>query len=69
MEITKIEPILIHVPYEHGATKPAMGSGEIRANMDAILVRVETDAGIVGWGEAFGFATTPVTIPAIERAA
>jgi D-galactarolactone cycloisomerase len=68
MEITKIEPILIHVPYEHGAPKPAMGSGEVRENMDAILVRVETDAGITGWGEAFGFATTPVTIPAIERA-
>ncbi|HSR56452.1 MAG TPA: mandelate racemase/muconate lactonizing enzyme family protein, partial [Alphaproteobacteria bacterium] len=68
MEITAVEPILIHVPYEHGAPKPAMGSGEIRENMDAILVRVETNAGIIGWGEAFGFATTPVTIPAIRHA-
>lgn len=68
MEITKIEPILIQVPYEHGAPKPAMGSGEVRENMDAILLRVETDAGITGWGEAFGFATTPVTIPAITGA-
>ena len=68
MKITKIEPILIRLPYEHGAPKPAMGSGEIRTTMDAILVRVETDAGITGWGEAFGFATTPVTIPAITHA-
>ncbi len=67
MKITKVEPILINVPYEHGAPKPPMGSGEIRTHMDAILVRVETDAGITGWGEAFGFATTPVTIPAIRE--
>jgi L-alanine-DL-glutamate epimerase-like enolase superfamily enzyme len=66
MKITKVEPILINVPYEHGATKPTMGSGEIRTHMDAILLRVETDEGITGWGEAFGFATTPVTIPAIN---
>ncbi len=68
MKITAIEPILIHVPYEHGAPKPAMGSGEVREKMDAVLLRVETDAGITGWGEAFGFATTPVTIPAIRHA-
>jgi L-alanine-DL-glutamate epimerase-like enolase superfamily enzyme len=68
MKTTKAEPILIHVPYEHGAPKPPMGSGEIRTSMDATLVRVETDAGITGWGEAFGFATTPVTIPAIKEA-
>ncbi|MDX1485405.1 MAG: mandelate racemase/muconate lactonizing enzyme family protein [Alphaproteobacteria bacterium] len=68
MEITSVEPILIQVPYEHGAPKPAMGSGEIRTHMDAILVRVETDGGVTGWGEAFGFATTPVTIPAIREA-
>ncbi|MEE9195043.1 MAG: mandelate racemase/muconate lactonizing enzyme family protein [Alphaproteobacteria bacterium] len=68
MKITKVEPILIHVPYEHGAPKPPMSSGEVRTSMDAILVRVETDKGITGWGEAFGFATTPVTIPAITKA-
>ncbi|MEE8214503.1 MAG: mandelate racemase/muconate lactonizing enzyme family protein, partial [Alphaproteobacteria bacterium] len=68
MKITKVEPILIHVPYEHGAPKPPMGSGEVRTSMDAILVRVETDKGITGWGEAFGFATAPVTIPAITKA-
>ena len=67
MKITKVEPILIKVPYEHGAPKPAMGSGEIRTTMDAILLRVDTDEGITGWGEAFGFATTPVTIPAITK--
>ena len=66
MKITKIEPILIAVPYEHGAPKPTMTSGGIRTAMDALLVRVDTDEGVTGWGEAFSFATTPVTIPAIR---
>ena len=68
MKITAIEPILIKLPYEHGAPKPPMGAGPVRETMDALLLRVETDKGITGWGEAFGFATTPVTISAIENA-
>jgi L-alanine-DL-glutamate epimerase-like enolase superfamily enzyme len=40
--------------------------GPIRATMDALFVRVDTDDGVTGWGEAFGFATVPVTIPAIR---
>lgn len=66
MKIVKIEPILVKLPYEHGGPKPPLGMGEIRATMDALFVRVETDDGLVGWGEAFGFATVPVTIPAIR---
>ncbi|MEE8515986.1 MAG: mandelate racemase/muconate lactonizing enzyme family protein [Alphaproteobacteria bacterium] len=66
MKITKIEPIAIAIPYEHGAPKPPMSSGGLRTTMDALLVRVDTDEGVTGWGEAFGFSTTPVTIPAIR---
>jgi L-alanine-DL-glutamate epimerase-like enolase superfamily enzyme len=66
MKITRVEPILVRLPYEHGAPKPALGMGPIRATMDALFVRVETDQGITGWGEAFGFATVPVTVPAIR---
>ncbi|MFM2128837.1 MAG: hypothetical protein RL477_383 [Pseudomonadota bacterium] len=66
MKITRVEPILARLPYEHGAPKPALGMGPMRATMDALFVRVETDEGITGWGEAFGFATVPVTVPAIR---
>jgi L-alanine-DL-glutamate epimerase-like enolase superfamily enzyme len=66
MKITRVEPILVRLPYEHGAPKPALGMGPIRATMDALFVRVETDDGVTGWGEAFGFATVPVTMPAIR---
>ncbi len=66
MKITAVEPILVRLPYEHGGPKPALGMGPVRATMDALFVRVDTDQGITGWGEAFGFATVPVTVPAIS---
>ena len=55
MKITHIEPILIELPYEHGAPKPLLRSGTPRTMMDAVYLRVDTDEGISGWGEAFGF--------------
>jgi L-alanine-DL-glutamate epimerase-like enolase superfamily enzyme len=67
MKITGIEAIVLNVPYEHGAPKPPMSSGGTRTTMDAIAVRVDTDEGLTGWGEAFGFATIPVTVSAIEQ--
>lgn len=35
--------------------------------METLLVRAETDAGTIGWGEAFGFAASPLTAAAIAR--
>lgn len=55
MKITHIEPILIELPYDHGAPKPLLRSGSPRTLMDAVYLRVDTDEGISGWGEAFGF--------------
>ena len=66
MKIVAVEPILIAVPYEHGGPKP-MRAGGAWATMDTLFVRVDTDAGITGWGEAFGFAVSPVTMTAITR--
>ena len=65
MRITRIEPIFLGIPYEHGAPKPArsgIGAWEVQP---ILLLRVDTDAGITGWGEAFSHASTPVTIAAI----
>jgi L-alanine-DL-glutamate epimerase-like enolase superfamily enzyme len=68
MKIARIEAIPVALPYGHGAPKPRLGMGPVRETMDALLVRVETDGGVTGWGEAFGFATTPVTLAAIREA-
>ena len=67
MKITRIEPIFLKIPYEHGAPKPAshaMGAWDMQP---ILLMRVETDAGLTGWGEAFGHSSTPVTITAIAE--
>jgi L-alanine-DL-glutamate epimerase-like enolase superfamily enzyme len=66
MKITRIEPIHVALPYEHGGPKPQQAGGTW-ATMDTIFVRVETDHGITGWGEAFGFAACPVTMTALAR--
>jgi D-galactarolactone cycloisomerase len=64
MKITHIEPMLIALPYDHGAPKPTLSTGAPRTLMDAVYVRVDTDEGITGWGEAFGFGSCPITLEA-----
>jgi len=66
MKITGVEPFVVALPYEHGGPKPAQ-AGAQWSTMDTLFVRVETDGGVVGWGEAFGFAACPVTAAALTR--
>ncbi|NKB21054.1 MAG: mandelate racemase/muconate lactonizing enzyme family protein [Alphaproteobacteria bacterium] len=66
MKITHIEPILIELPYDHGAPKPFLRSGTPRTMMDAVYLRVDTDEGISGWGEAFGFGACRIAHAAAE---
>ena len=68
MKITRIEPIHISIPYEHGAPHPVMSNGDPWNVMQGLYVKMETDAGITGWGEAFGFAGCSVTKAALELA-
>ena len=48
MRISAIEPIAVSLPMK----KPVKMAGETIARADNVLVRVESDTGIVGWGEA-----------------
>jgi D-galactarolactone cycloisomerase len=66
MKITKIEPIHVALPYDHGAPKPTRKGIGAWDTQDILFVRVETDAGLVGWGEAFGHASSPVTLAAVR---
>ena len=66
MKITRVEPILIAVPYEHGGPKPMRPLGPW-THMETLFVRIDTDAGLIGWGEAFGFAASPLTREALAR--
>ena len=53
MKIVKAETILISVPFQATGTPPWSFGGKPANRFDTLLVRLETDSGIVGWGEAF----------------
>jgi D-galactarolactone cycloisomerase len=53
MKIAKAETILVSMPFEAGGTPPWSFGGKPANAFDVLLVRLETDNGLVGWGEAF----------------
>jgi L-alanine-DL-glutamate epimerase-like enolase superfamily enzyme len=54
--ITGVEAIPVRVPLDIWAPPPMASNGVPRTHLDSIYVRVTTDVGVVGWGEAFGTA-------------
>lgn len=66
MKIISIETIPIALPYESGAAPMALG-GRPRTKMESLLIKVTTDTGLVGWGDAFGVNIWPVTRALFER--
>ena len=66
MKITKVETIVVNMPMIiEGAVVPK-ASGAPRTSMDTLLVRVDTDAGVTGWGEGFGHRIFTATRAAID---
>lgn len=66
MKITKIETIVINMPMLiEGSVMPKQG-GRARTSMDTLLVRVDTDEGVTGWGEGFGHRIYTATKAAID---
>jgi len=66
MKITKVETIVVNMPMIiEGAVVPKQ-AGRPRTSMDTLLVRVDTDAGVTGWGEGFGHRIFPATKAAID---
>ena len=60
MKITAVDTILITIPFDSGAPSQ-MIAGRPRTSLDILFVRLDTDAGITGWGEAFGHSVTQGT--------
>jgi L-alanine-DL-glutamate epimerase-like enolase superfamily enzyme len=62
MKITSAETIVVRIPYSAGDTTQTQAwGGKEWLTADALLVKVETDEGITGWGEAFGYNIIPAT--------
>ena len=65
MSIVQAQAIPIRLPFEIGGPKPTFAG--IPRMMDILLIRIETDSGLVGWGEAFGLSVWPATRQAFEH--
>ena len=66
MKITAIETILVSLPSD-GGDPPDEYTGPRWTTFDVLLVRVDTDEGISGWGEAFGHSVAPATKVTIDQ--
>ena len=65
-KITAVETSVVSVPFEMGGPHQLF-AGRPWHRMETLLVRVETEDGLVGWGEAFGHAAISSTRKALDE--
>jgi D-galactarolactone cycloisomerase len=65
MKITALSTIVLRLPFPHDGP-PLLFAGKPREGMEMLLLRVDTDEGITGWGEPFGPGIWPATCATIE---
>jgi L-alanine-DL-glutamate epimerase-like enolase superfamily enzyme len=64
VRITRVTTELLQSPFTYGGD--GMGGNLRLREMATLLVRVDTDAGVTGWGEAFGFTLAETTRHALD---
>ncbi|HEY8249611.1 MAG TPA: mandelate racemase/muconate lactonizing enzyme family protein, partial [Burkholderiales bacterium] len=65
MKIAAVEAVPLSIPFMYGAEGWQLGSGGWKA-LDFCLVRVETDTGLTGWGEAFSYSCRRAVAAAVR---
>jgi D-galactarolactone cycloisomerase len=65
MRIKSVESTIVALPFDMGGPKPAF-AGRPWDHLEILMVRVETEDGLIGWGEAFGHAAIPATRAALD---
>ena len=66
MKITKVETILLKMPIRLEGDVVPKASGAPRTAIDLLMVRIDTDEGISGWGEGFGHRIYSATKAALD---
>ncbi len=66
MKITRLETVVVSIPFSHDGPPTGFG-GEHWTRLNYLLVRVDTDAGISGWGESFGYNVIAATKAVLDR--
>ena len=64
MFITDVQAHHLRIPYDAGVASFKQGPSAIAA-LDIVLVEVSTDAGLTGWGDAWGYVCPRSTATAI----
>lgn len=65
MKIARLDAIPLRIPFSTGAAITRSGGQDWKTN-EIVLVRAETDDGLVGWGEAFSYNCLAPVVAAIE---
>ena len=65
MKITAVETYWTQTPFDMGG-KPKVMGGLNWQTMNTVWLRIRTDAGIDGWGEAFGYACSAATMTVLD---
>jgi D-galactarolactone cycloisomerase len=66
MKIAKAESIWVAVPFSNEGPPSGFG-GTTWSKVSTLLIRIETEDGLVGWGEAFGHNAIPATKAAFDN--
>ena len=65
MIVTAVESSVVALPFDMAGPHPRF-AGRPWTHLEILVVKVETDEGLVGWGEAFGHAAIPATRAALD---
>ena len=65
MKITAVETYWTRIPFDMGG-KPAVMGGLNWQTMNSVWLRIVTDQGLEGWGEAFGHAAAATTMAVLN---
>jgi L-alanine-DL-glutamate epimerase-like enolase superfamily enzyme len=65
VRIARVEAVPLAIPFQYGAAGWKLGTGGWKS-LDFCLVRVETDEGLVGWGEAFSYSCRSAVAAAVR---
>jgi len=65
MKIAAVVTMLLRIPFRQSGPPTGFG-GKVWSTLDTLLVRIDTDEGITGWGEAFGYNVNEGTKAAID---
>ena len=65
-KISAVSTVSLEIPYEHGGPKASWG-GQSWNKLSILMVKVDTEDGVTGWGEAFSYNCRPAVKAVVEH--